>query len=78
MCRHADLDGPDPVLDPATLAGSVGRGQCARCGDPLPVDGACDCAGDEDRDTVTGWAGLKPRPCLVRVGRTNEMEEVWI
>ncbi len=26
---------------------------CPYCGDPLPVDGACDCAGDPERDYRT-------------------------
>lgn len=38
-------------------------GACARCGDPLPADGECDCEGDVDRDT---WSGLRELRCDTR------------
>lgn len=50
------------------IARSQGRGECGRCGDPLPVDGACDCEGDPDRDYVVGFLGLRETRMLVRVG----------
>lgn len=50
---------------------------CTHCGDPLPVDGRCDCAGDADRDTRAGWRGLRLRPVLVRIAGTEEILEVW-
>lgn len=63
-------------------------GCCARCGDPLPVDGRCDCAGDLERDYVSGWRGLNPHALVVRLGPETKdgwhdgdrdsVAEVWI
>lgn len=36
---------------------------CPWCDDPLPVDGACDCVGDPDRDYRT--QKLQPHPVFV-------------
>lgn len=54
------------------------RGDCPRCGDPLPVDGECDCAGDADRDMQTGWAELAAHPMIFRIGDSDELGEVWV
>lgn len=34
---------------------------CPRCGDPLPLDRRCDCAGDPDRDRVAAYKGMDAR-----------------
>lgn len=59
--------------------------KCSRCGDPLPLDGACDCAGDVDKDTCAAYWGLKQHPMPIRLGHNpwrewweNEIVDVWI
>jgi hypothetical protein len=63
------------------------RPECPRCGDPLPLDGRCDCAGDPDRDAQTGLAGMQPHALMIRLGpETRDAErdgldsvlEVWV
>lgn len=63
------IEPPPPTTSPRT---------CTRCGDPLPVDGACDCAGDPDRDQVAGYAGMRPHSCIIRWFGEEYAEEVWI
>lgn len=46
--------------------------ECPRCGDPLPLDGQCDCRGDSDRDYTAngGGGGLRMlHTTVVRLGR---------
>lgn len=65
-------------IEPSPAA-SYDRTRCNRCGDPLPVDGACDCAGDPDRDEATAYAGLRTlHACIVRWGAEGDVEEVWL
>lgn len=40
---------------------TVDSSTCHRCGDPLPVDRRCDCAGDLDRDRVAAYKGMDAR-----------------
>lgn len=44
------------------------RDYCPRCGDPAPLDNNCDCAGDPDRDRLTGLAGLTTNRVLTLQG----------
>lgn len=43
------------------------RRDCSSCGDPLPVDGACDCRDDPERDYRTQRLG-RAHALLVRLG----------
>lgn len=59
--------------------------RCPRCGDPLPLDGVCDCAGDVDRDARAAYRDLKQRPMPIRLGRNpwrewweNKIVDVWV
>lgn len=85
MCNeieHEDSTDTGDSIDPQD------PGCCVRCGDPLPVDGRCDCAGDQERDYVSGWRGLNAHPVFVRLGPETEdgrqdgdrdsVAEVWI
>lgn len=40
--------------------------ECPLCGDPLPLDGRCDCRGDLDRDYRTAYRGLGVHEMPVR------------
>jgi hypothetical protein len=42
--------------------------ECPNCGDPLPLDGQCDCAGDEERDCRSAYRELQHHACMVRLG----------
>lgn len=86
MCKqNQDQDWEDGIE--AESSGSD-PGCCIRCGDPLPVDGRCDCAGDLERDYVAGWRGLSAHALVVRLGPETEdgwhdgdrdsVAEVWI
>lgn len=53
---------PDELLDTEPPDART----CPRCGDPLPLDGLCDCTGDCDRDYIAGLADLDPHPVICR------------
>lgn len=90
MCNeieHEDSTDTGDSIDPQD------PGCCVRCGDPLPVDGRCDCAGDRERDYVSGWQGLNAHAVVVRLsglgpeadtgdgwcdGDRDSVAEVWI
>lgn len=40
--------------------------ECPNCGDPLPLDGHCDCRGDLDRDYRTAYRDLGVHEMPVR------------
>lgn len=41
--------------------------ECPDCGDPLPLDGRCDCRGDIDRDCRTAYRDLGLHEMPVRL-----------
>lgn len=43
------------------------RRDCPACGDPLPVDGACDCRDDPERDYRTQKLG-RAHALVIRIG----------
>lgn len=57
--------------------------RCPRCGDPLPLDGKCDCAGDPDRNGSGLHSLGRAHMQVVRLGRgkrnreQDPVVEVW-
>lgn len=76
----ADRSTQPTEQDLLTVPADRGPLTCERCGDPLPIDRRCDCAGDCDRDYVTAYRHLRRHAVIVRwaAGDEREVEEVWI